>query len=112
VTVAVGPAAARDQVTGRITAVSDTGIELAVEAPGKPGAKKRAPTTRQVPWSDLGPGRVQVEFGRAPAADEDAQEDDGHEDDGHEDDGHEDDPDDGELADDIDDDSQRRGGGQ
>jgi ribosome maturation factor RimP len=99
VTVAVGPVAARGEVTGRITAVGDTGVDLAVEAPGKPGAKKRPPTPRQVPWADLGPGRVQVEFGRADAADEDV-------------------PDDladdaGEPADDIDDDvSQLRGGGQ
>jgi ribosome maturation factor RimP len=95
VTVAAGPAAAREEVTGRITAVGDTGVDLAVEARGKPGAKKRAPTPRHVPWAQLGPGRVQVEFGRADAADEDV-------------------PDDaGELADDIDDDvSQLRGGGQ
>lgn len=98
VTVPVGPAAAREPVTGRITAVTDSGIELAVEVPGKPGAKKRAPTPRQVPWSDLGAGRVQVEFGRAPAAGEGA---------------HGDDPDDdGQFAADIDDDSQLRGGGQ
>jgi ribosome maturation factor RimP len=95
VTVAVGPAAAREEVTGRITAVGDTGVDLAVEARGKPGAKKRAPTPRQVPWAELGTGRVQVEFGRADAADEDVP--DGA----------------GELADDIDDDvSQLRGGGQ
>jgi ribosome maturation factor RimP len=99
VTVAVGPAAAREEVTGRITAVGDTGVDLAVEARGKPGAKKRAPTPRHVPWAELGPGRVQVEFGRADAADEDVPDDV---------------PDDaGELADDIDDDvSQLRGGGQ
>jgi ribosome maturation factor RimP len=99
VTVSVGPVGARDEVTGRITAVGDPGVDLAVEAPGKPGAKKRPPTPRQVPWADLGPGRVQVEFGRADATDEDV-------------------PDDladdaGEPADDIDDDvSQLRGGGQ
>jgi ribosome maturation factor RimP len=75
VTVAVGPVAARGEVTGRITAVGDTGVDLAVEAPGKPGAKKRPPTPRQVPWADLGPGRVQVEFGRADAADEDVPDD-------------------------------------
>jgi len=68
VTVAVGPAGSAEQVTGRITAVLDSGVELAVEAPAKPGAKKRPPTPRSVPWGELGPGRVQVEFGRADAA--------------------------------------------
>ncbi|WP_081788507.1 ribosome maturation factor RimP [Candidatus Blastococcus massiliensis] len=64
VTVAVGPAGAAEQVTGRITAVTDDGVTLAVEAQGKPGAKKRAPAPRTVPWAELGSGRVQVEFGR------------------------------------------------
>jgi ribosome maturation factor RimP len=65
VAVAVGPAGATEQVTGRITAVEDDGVTLAVEAKGKPGAKKRPPTPRTVPWAQLGAGRVQVEFGRA-----------------------------------------------
>jgi ribosome maturation factor RimP len=65
VTVAVGPANSADTVTGRITAVDDAGVTLAVEVQGKPGAKKRPPTPRQVPWAELGAGRVQVEFGRA-----------------------------------------------
>jgi ribosome maturation factor RimP len=65
VTVAVGPEGSADTLTGRVTAVDDDGVTLAVEAKGKPGAKKRPPTSRQVPWSQLGPGRVQVEFGRA-----------------------------------------------
>jgi ribosome maturation factor RimP len=69
VTVAVGPSGGRDEVTGRITAVDDGGVGLAVEAKGKPGAKKRPPTPRHVPWAQLGAGRVQVEFGR-PGADE------------------------------------------
>ncbi|MGY1832866.1 ribosome maturation factor RimP [Geodermatophilus sp. SYSU D01180] len=64
VTVTVGPAGAAEQVTGRVTAVDDEGVTLAVEAKGKPGARKRPPTPRQVPWAELGPGRVQVEFGR------------------------------------------------
>jgi ribosome maturation factor RimP len=67
VTVAVGPAGSADEVTGRITAADDTGVTLAVEARGKPGAKKRPPTPRLVPWTHLGAGRVQVEFGRAEA---------------------------------------------
>jgi len=64
VTVAVGPSGSTDTVTGRITAVGDDGVTLAVEAKGKPGAKKRPPTARPVPWAELGAGRVQVEFGR------------------------------------------------
>jgi ribosome maturation factor RimP len=68
VTVAVGGAA--EEVTGRITAVGDAGVTLAVEAKGKPGAKKRPPTSLDVPWAQLGPGRVQVEFGRPGVDDE------------------------------------------
>jgi ribosome maturation factor RimP len=64
VTVAVGPSGSADTLTGRITSVDVDGITLAVEAKGKPGAKKRPPTPRQVPWAELGAGRVQVEFGR------------------------------------------------
>jgi ribosome maturation factor RimP len=93
VAVTVGPAGHGDEVTGRITAVDDTGVTLAVEARSKPGAKKRPPTPRHVPWAQLGAGRVQVEFGR-PGADEG-------------------DLDGDVLADDVDDDvSQLRGGGQ
>jgi ribosome maturation factor RimP len=81
-TVTVGPAGATEQVTGRITAVDDAGVTLAVEAQGKPGAKKRAPTPRTVPWAQLGDGRVQVEFARSgPAAGDDLAEDDLVEDD-------------------------------
>jgi ribosome maturation factor RimP len=77
VAVAVGPAGATEQVTGRITAVDDAGVTLAVEAQGKPGAKKRAPTPRAVPWTELGDGRVQVEFARSgPPTGEDLAEDD------------------------------------
>jgi ribosome maturation factor RimP len=43
-----------------------------VEAKGKPGAKKRPPTRRQVPWRELGTGRVQVEFGRGRAGEDEA----------------------------------------
>ena len=85
VTVAVGPVGSTEVLTGRITEVSGAGVELAVEAPGKPGAKKRPPTPRSVAWHELGAGRVQVEFGRheqdpaeddaAAAADEDEDED-------------------------------------
>jgi ribosome maturation factor RimP len=69
VTVVVGPAGSTEEVTGRITAVDDAGVTLAVEGRGKPGAKKRPPTPRQVAWAELGAGRVQVEFGRASADD-------------------------------------------
>ena len=88
VTVAVGPAGSTETLTGRITDVSGAGVELAVEAPGKPGAKKRPPTPRSVAWNQLGAGRVQVEFGRhahepdAAPADGDPAEDDPAEDDG------------------------------
>jgi ribosome maturation factor RimP len=70
VTVAVGPAGSAEQVTARVLEVDGDGVTLAVEAKGKPGAKKRPPTRRQVPWQELGTGRVQVEFGRhEPGAD-------------------------------------------
>ncbi|WP_409331515.1 ribosome maturation factor RimP [Trujillonella humicola] len=75
VTVAVGPAGAAEQVTGRVLEVGADGVTLAVEAPGKPGARKRPPTERQVPWAELGAGRVQVEFGRSGARDEDPTDD-------------------------------------
>ncbi|MGY1673432.1 ribosome maturation factor RimP [Geodermatophilus sp. SYSU D00710] len=78
VTVAVGPAGSAEQVTGRVAAVDDAGVTLAVEKPGKPGARKKPPVERQVPWAELGAGRVQVEFGR-PGRDDDAQ-DDAHDD--------------------------------
>jgi ribosome maturation factor RimP len=71
VAVAVGPSGSTEQVTGRVTAVDADGVTLAVEAPGKPGAKRRPPTPRRVPWAELGSGRVQVEFGR-PVPGEDA----------------------------------------
>jgi ribosome maturation factor RimP len=99
VTVAVG---AGDHVTGRVTAVDDAGVELAVEAQGKPGAKKRPPTPRHVPWAELGAGRVQVEFGRAVPGD-DAAADDADEDDLLDDELVDDD------VDDVDDDPERGG---
>jgi ribosome maturation factor RimP len=64
VTVTAGPAGSAEEITGRITAAEDAGVTLAVEAKGKPGAKKRPPTPRLEPWAQLGAGRVQVEFGR------------------------------------------------
>ncbi|MDP5183101.1 ribosome maturation factor RimP [Blastococcus sp. BMG 814] len=70
VAVGVGPAGATEQLTGRITAVDEDGVILAVEAKGKPGAKKRPPQPRRVPWAELGAGRVQVEFGRADPLDD------------------------------------------
>jgi ribosome maturation factor RimP len=82
VTVAVGPAGSTETITGRIIEVHDAGVELAVEAAGKPGAKKRPPTPRSVAWRELGAGRVQVEFGRHEGAAENADEEDPGEDDG------------------------------
>ncbi len=107
VTVTVGPAGAADEVTGRITSLDDSGVTLAVEAKGKPGAKKRPPTPRQVPWTQLGAGRVQVEFGR-PDSDElpDDPADDDSDDIGIDADG---DPSGTAVPDDI---SPARGGGQ
>jgi len=90
VTVAVGPAGSAETVTGRVTAVDGAGVTLAVEAKGKPGAKKRPPTPRQVPWAELGSGRVQVEFGRGTdesLADDDLADDDLAADDPADDDG-------------------------
>jgi ribosome maturation factor RimP len=58
-----------DEVTGRVSDVDEAGVVLAVEAKGKPGAKKKPPTPRHVPWTQLGSGRVQVEFGRPEAGD-------------------------------------------
>lgn len=65
---------AGDEVAGRVSEVDDAGVVLAVEAKGKPGAKKKPPTPLHVPWAQLGAGRVQVEFGR-PGADTDDQAD-------------------------------------
>jgi ribosome maturation factor RimP len=84
VSVAVGPAGATEQVTARVTAVDDAGVTLAVEAKAKPGAKRRPPVARQVPWAELGTGRVQVEFGRAGAGEEHGPDDEGPDDDGGE----------------------------
>ena len=84
VTVPVGPAGATEQVTARVTAVDDAGVTLAVEPTAKPGAKKRAPVTRQVPWAELGTGRVQVEFGRAGSGEAMTGDDAGPDDDGGE----------------------------
>jgi ribosome maturation factor RimP len=79
VAVAIGPAGAQQQVTGRVQTVDDAGVELAVEAAGKPGARRRAPTAHRVAWADLGAGRVQVEFGRHDGL-EDAHDQDGDDD--------------------------------
>jgi ribosome maturation factor RimP len=90
VAVPVGPAGGTEQLTGRITAVDDSGVTLAVEGRGKPGAKKRPPTPRLVPWAELGPGRVQVEFGR-PTDDHEHGHEHGHEHDHEHDDAIDDD---------------------
>ena len=113
VTVGVGPQGAVEQVTGRITAVEDAGVTLGVEAKGKPGARKRPPEPRQVPWAEMGAGRVQVEFGRPDRDDSDAPHGDEHDehDDEHRD--QSDDLHDDDLVDDpADDDEGDDGGGQ
>ena len=84
VTVPIGPAGSTEQVTARVVAVDDAGVTLGVETKGKPGAKKRAATPQQVPWAALGPGRVQVEFGRAAAGEDDGPDGDEPDDDGGE----------------------------
>ena len=72
VTAAVGPEEAREQVTARLLGVGDDGVVLAVEKGGaKKGQVRRAVGERTVPWSELGAGRVQVEFSR-PAGHRDA----------------------------------------
>ncbi len=109
VTVAVGPAGSAEQLTGRITAVDDAGVTLAVEKPGKPGAKRKPPTPRQVPWAQLGAGRVQVEFAR-PGRDD--THDDTHDDDTHDEHDDEIDPDDDLADDELADDEGDDGGAQ
>jgi ribosome maturation factor RimP len=111
VAVTVGPAGATEQVTGRVTAVDDAGVTIAVEKPGKPGARRKPPTPRQVTWDQLGPGRVQVEFARPDRSD--TPDDDVHDTDDHtHDDTHDEiDPDD-DLADDLADDEGDDGGAQ
>jgi ribosome maturation factor RimP len=76
VTVDVGPAGSGEQVTARIMKVDDDGVSLAVEAEAKPGAKKRVAAARHVPWAALGTGRVQIEFGRPVAGDDEGPGDD------------------------------------
>ena len=72
VTVEVGPAGAREQVTARLLRVEGDGVVLAVEKGGaKKGQVRRAVGERAVPWAELGAGRVQVEFSR-PAGHRDA----------------------------------------
>ncbi len=114
VAVTVGPAGSTEQVTGRVTAVDDAGVTLAVEKPGKPGARRKPPTPRQVPWDQLGPGRVQVEFARPDRSDTPGDDVHDTDDDTHDDtdDTHDEiDPDD-DLADDLADDEGDDGGAQ
>jgi ribosome maturation factor RimP len=72
VAVAVGPEAAREQVTARVLRVDDSGLVLAVEKGGtKKGQVRKAVGERTVVWAELGEARVQVEFTR-PAGHRDA----------------------------------------
>jgi ribosome maturation factor RimP len=113
VTVAVGPENGREQVTARVLRVDDGGVVLAVEKGGtKKGQVRKAVDERTVGWSELGEGRVQVEFTR-PAGHRDAAlvhvpEDDGEHDDEHDDEHDEADFDLGD--DDMQDDEQDRAG--
>ncbi|MDQ1493831.1 MAG: ribosome maturation factor RimP [Actinomycetota bacterium] len=56
-----------DDVTGRIIAADADGVRLAV-AGKKPGS---TPSERHFGFDEIGPGRVQVEFNRAPSDDPD-----------------------------------------
>jgi ribosome maturation factor RimP len=47
-------------LTGRVVHATDADVQFEIEA-----AKGRPKQTRTVVWTDLGPGKVQVEFGRA-----------------------------------------------
>jgi ribosome maturation factor RimP len=72
VTVEVGPEKDREQVTSRLLRVDEDGVVLSVEKGGtKKGQVRRSVGERAVPWAELGPGRVQVEFSR-PAGHRDA----------------------------------------
>jgi ribosome maturation factor RimP len=54
------------RVIGRVLSADTAGVELSIEtrsASGKAGSPANA-APREVVWSDLGPGRVQVEFNR------------------------------------------------
>jgi ribosome maturation factor RimP len=56
--VAVGVAGV-GQRTGRVVAADDDGVDLDIDG-----------TSTRVPWADLGPGHVQVEFNRASPREE------------------------------------------
>lgn len=61
VTTAVGG----QDLIGRVVAVDDEGVTLAVEKGGaKKGQVRKAAGNRTLPWAELGEGRVQVEFNR------------------------------------------------
>ena len=64
VAVTVGPTGSTDEVTGRVTAVDDAGVTLAVEKPGKPGARRIKAGTGSLPDDralKLGHGAKDVE---------------------------------------------------
>lgn len=72
VSVAAGPAGAREQLTGRVLRVADDGVVLAVEKGGtKKGQVRKAVGERTIGWAELGEARVQIEFTR-PAGHRDA----------------------------------------
>ena len=54
------------RIVGRVLSADTAGVELSIEAKSASGKAVSAANavTREVVWSDLGPGRVQVEFNR------------------------------------------------
>ncbi|MGK5530057.1 ribosome maturation factor RimP [Streptomyces sp. URMC 129] len=57
------------ELTARITAVDDEGLDLEV-----PGEKGRKPTARRVEFAGIATARVELEFSRKPADDDSAKE--------------------------------------
>ncbi|MFR9726952.1 ribosome maturation factor RimP [Streptomyces sp. MS19] len=55
------------ELTARITAVDESGVDLQV-----PGEKGRKPTTRRIDFDGIARARVQVEFSRRAAGDDDS----------------------------------------
>ncbi|GAB2627009.1 ribosome maturation factor RimP [Streptomyces capparidis] len=52
-----------DELTARVTAVDDEGVDVEV-----PGVKGRRPTARRIPYQEIARARVEVEFSRPAGA--------------------------------------------